>query len=98
MAPANSSLTKRCPTACDQPGSLAARKVSVKRSGMMLVPAEDFDHQDSVLMKLPRSEKSLSRLTLRSTPPTKEALLSTSTAPSWGRRPPGPERRVWGGV
>ena len=35
------SLTKRCPTVCDQPGSLAARKVSVKRSGMMLVPAED---------------------------------------------------------
>ena len=50
------------------------------------------------LMKLPRSEKSLSRLTLRSTPPTKEALLLTSTAPSWGRRPPGPERRVCGGV
>jgi hypothetical protein len=39
------------------------------------------------LMKLPRSEKSLSRLTLRSTPPTKEALLLTSTAPSWERRP-----------
>src|ERR1700730_8373867 len=34
------------------------------------------------LMKLPRSEKSLSRLTLRSTPPTKEAVLLTSTAPS----------------
>ena len=30
----DSFLTKRCPTACDQPGSLAARKVSVKRSGM----------------------------------------------------------------
>jgi hypothetical protein len=36
------------------------------------------------LMKLPRSEKSLSRLTLDSTPPTKEALLLTSTTPSWG--------------
>jgi hypothetical protein len=39
------------------------------------------------LMKLPRSEKSLSRLTLRSTPPTKEALLLTSTAPSLGAPP-----------
>ena len=36
------------------------------------------------LMKLLRSEKSLSRLTLRSTPPTQEALLLTSTAPSFG--------------
>src|ERR1700747_3139675 len=37
-APANSSFTKRCCTACDQPTSLAARRVSVKRSGMTSVP------------------------------------------------------------
>ena len=37
-APANSSFTKRCCTACDQPASLAARMVSVKRSGMTSVP------------------------------------------------------------
>ena len=36
-APANSSLTKRCPAASDQAGSLAARRISVKRSDM--VPA-----------------------------------------------------------
>ena len=36
--PANSSLTKRCPTASDQAGSLAARRISVKRSDMILVP------------------------------------------------------------
>jgi hypothetical protein len=34
-------VDKASPTACDQSGSLVARKVSVKRSGMMLVPAED---------------------------------------------------------
>jgi hypothetical protein len=39
-APANNSSTKRCRTACDQSGSLAARKVSVKRSDMMLVPTD----------------------------------------------------------
>src|SRR6516165_365766 len=38
--PANSSWTNRCSTACDQPGSLAERRVSVKRSGMTLVPVE----------------------------------------------------------
>jgi hypothetical protein len=37
-APANSSFTKRCCTACDQPASLAARMVSVKRSGITSVP------------------------------------------------------------
>ncbi len=35
------------------------------------------------LVELPRSEKSLSGLTLRSTSLAKEALLSTSTASSW---------------
>src|SRR6266446_724335 len=35
------------------------------------------------LVELPRSEKSLSELTLRSTSLAKEALLSTSTASSW---------------
>ena len=34
----DSFLTKRCPTASDQPGSLAARKISVKRSDIMSVP------------------------------------------------------------
>src|ERR1700731_3778105 len=46
-APANSSFTKRCCTACDQPASLAARRVSVKRSGMTLVPVEPLDCEDS---------------------------------------------------
>ena len=31
----HSSLTKRCLTASDQAGSLAARNISVKRSGML---------------------------------------------------------------
>jgi hypothetical protein len=34
-------LDEAMPTASDQPGSLAARKVSVERSGMMSVSAED---------------------------------------------------------
>src|SRR6516162_9177314 len=46
-APANSSFTKRCCTACDQPSSLVVRRVSVKRSGMTSVPVEPFDCQDS---------------------------------------------------
>jgi hypothetical protein len=46
-APANSSFTKRCCTACDQPASLAARRGPVKRSGMTLVPVEPLDCQDS---------------------------------------------------
>ena len=33
-------LDEAMPPACDQSGSLASRKVSVKRSGMGLVPAE----------------------------------------------------------
>src|SRR6516165_3972603 len=46
-APAISSFTKRCCTACDQPAALAVRRVSVKRSGMTLVPVYPFDCQDS---------------------------------------------------
>src|SRR6516165_10999741 len=46
-APVISSFTKRCCTACDQPALLAVRRVSVKRSGMTLVPVYPFDCQDS---------------------------------------------------
>jgi hypothetical protein len=46
---------------------------------------------------VPAEEKSLSRLTLRSTSPAKEALLSTST-PFWVAAPPGSERRACGGA
>ena len=42
------------------------------------------------LVELPRSEKSLSGLTLRSTSRPKEALLSTSTASSWSPPRPAP--------